>query len=308
MLDQHEREVQRLLRKLDAQENDDPMSLIRKKRRVPDDFFPYQDGKRGMCILCRKFQNLTVDHVPPQNTGNSCWMEATSYMANLQFDPSYIIPRRFKNGIKFRSICSDCNNRLGAVEDKEIGRVFAYLNNVIQLGLPRSNLSMKVRPNLLYRGLMAHLAAANDHGNSDLFDDDTHRILSKEIRCNQTDWNLYYWPYSSEEIFILRGAALASFIGEVSVAIVYVLKMAPLAFLFCKEDFFDLPNLRTYLRNDDEASETIPFSLSHPDLETRWPAVPSDHSGRAVLTTANSFGLIARPVHFIKKPQKFSTR
>lgn len=269
------------------------------RRKAKDRHLETNFGKRGPCAICQKYSDLSFDHVPPKCMGNNQRVDAVGYMTALSTGWDQTNPRRFKKGLGFYSLCRDCNNRLGTQEDLELAKLYQYTNLLMRLPFYPGPRSITLKPNQLYRGLLAHLLAANDSGFPDPFDDEAREILNGTVPCNQTKWNLYYWPYFASEIFLLRSAFLGVTNANMDLHWIFMLKIAPWAFLFSKDDFLNLPNVRAFLTNDDQQQVAIPIDLSEPDFFPVWPATPGDTLGQIVFAGENTFGVLAKKVSFM---------
>jgi hypothetical protein len=95
----------------------------------------------GYCNLCSRLRELTWDHVPPQGSTtitrtqlqqffNKFMITADGQQARYHYAAGALKrlgrnrPRISQNGLKFRTICAECNNKvLGGRYDPEIKRV-----------------------------------------------------------------------------------------------------------------------------------------------------------------------------------------
>lgn len=86
--------------------------------------------KTGQCNICGKTEQLTWDHVPPKNCFNNKRTEYNSLFSELISED-----KRFEiaqSGIKFRTICRDCNNSLlGSKYDTELKKLVDQLDLMI---------------------------------------------------------------------------------------------------------------------------------------------------------------------------------
>lgn len=80
-------------------------------------------GKKGPghCVICGVFGPLTKDHVPPKG----CSVITNSVLSRLTMatEGDRLVDKtiHIQGGLKFKTICSDCNNaRLGAQFDPEL--------------------------------------------------------------------------------------------------------------------------------------------------------------------------------------------
>jgi hypothetical protein len=103
-----------------------------KTRRWPDTFLQKIDGTHGPCALCGYYSKLTDDHIPPESVGNFDRWNARSYLAASTANKDLISGRRFHGGVRFRTLCADCNNGLGGKEDKTIAAFFAGVKKLVE--------------------------------------------------------------------------------------------------------------------------------------------------------------------------------
>ena len=71
-----------------------------------------------LCTICQQHSTLIWDHVPPKGS----WVFGKTKVSmrpslNLAGDPKL---RESQNGLKFRTLCRECNNLLGTKYDPEI--------------------------------------------------------------------------------------------------------------------------------------------------------------------------------------------
>jgi hypothetical protein len=70
----------------------------------------------GICNLClNKFDSLSEDHVPPRCTGNNGSGKYRSCFPQLQL---IIAEETYSDGITYKTICHECNCKLGKYYDK----------------------------------------------------------------------------------------------------------------------------------------------------------------------------------------------
>ena len=71
--------------------------------------------KIDFCNICGKYENLTWDHVPPKCCNNMYPIKVNSWWEGIPEDTNY--EKNYQNGIRYRSLCSECNSKLGAKYD-----------------------------------------------------------------------------------------------------------------------------------------------------------------------------------------------
>jgi hypothetical protein len=205
---------------------------------------------------------------------------ARSYMTAVTANRDLYFGRRFQNGVKFRTLCADCNNSLGGREDKAIGNFFDSVRRVVESPIVVTpTMKITAQPNLIYKGLLAHLVSANDSGVPSGFDEDARGVFLGTLALRQCPWNMFYWNYLGDTSFLMRGTYLAPLSQPIRLIPMYILKFFPLAFLVTTEPWFlGLPNMRAFLQKQDEAAFDVPVQFSRYDTDAVWPARTSDRS------------------------------
>lgn len=263
----------------------------KRPRRYPDPYITPIYGTHGPCALCRTYANLTEDHIPPETLGNDGSWIAHSYLTSAAGDKELIFGREFRGGIRFRTLCRDCNNGLGGREDKALAdffqRVLKLLNSPLILN-PIMRVSAK--PNLIYRALLAHIIAANDSGMPTAFDAEGRNLFFGKQSLSLSSWSLFFWIYTGPSIFVMRNAYYAHW-DPVEVIPIQILKCFPLAFMFAQKPWFGgLPNLLNFAQHRDEEEIELPILMRARENHQAWPAVP--HGNTLMLMAADSFGFI----------------
>lgn len=272
-------------------------SIIRpdKVRRYPDPYILTVRGTHGPCALCGHYSKLTENHVPPEAVGNyDSWL-AQSYMTATASDQELFFGRRFSGGVRFRTLCEPCNNSLGGSEDKALVAFYNQVRSLVSspIRLPPV-MQVAAKPNLILRGLLAHIASANDDGIPTQFDNEARDIFFKKRSLRLSSWNMFYWLYLREEMFLMRDAFLTKWSPTVELDHVQILKAPPLAFMFSQQPrFHGLPNMMQFIQARDEEEIDVPIMLARRDRHPMWPIVPMNN--QIILLAGSSYGLIARP-------------
>ena len=263
-------------------------------RREPDPYLTPITGTRGPCALCGNYSDLTQNHVPPEGVGNVDTWIAQSYLTGARANPDLYRGRQFRGGIRFRTLCRDCNNSLGRSEDRALISFYSQVRRLLAspLTLPRV-MRVPARPNLIMRGLLAHIASANENGIPTPFDQEARDIFLGKQALRLCSWNLFYWLYLGEEIFVMRSAFLTRWSPTVEVNQVYLLKCAPLAFMFSRDArFHGVPNMLKFVQNRDQDEAELPILLNRRETASVWPAMPLDN--QIILLASPSFGFVAK--------------
>ena len=262
--------------------------------RSPDPYIAPVHGTYGPCALCRHYSKLTENHVPPESTGNADRWLAQSYLTTVTGDSDLIFGRRFNGGIRFRTLCADCNNKLGGREDKALLAFNEQVTKLVESPFQLPPLMrIAAKPNLIIRGLLAHSVSANDTGVPSRFDEEARSIFFGKKAMRLSSWNVFYWIYMAKELFLARSLFLASWFPTLVVHEMQILKIYPLAFLFTDAPhFYGLPNMMQFIRPRDEDEAELPLFLYRRENNPVFPAYAG--SDKVVFAGGHAFGLVAR--------------
>lgn len=266
-----------------------------KRRKFHDPHIAPIGGTRGPCVLCQNYSDLTVSHTPPKSAGNDRDLLGNSYLASASYDGEGLLKRRFKNGLSFRTLCADCNSRLGGCEDKVLEKFFNDARKTLSSNIifPSPFTRITTKPNLLIRGVLAHVATSNDSGMRTTFSDDVSALFFRKVPLRTFPWNVFLWPYVGNAQTVIRDIGLVDFVSH-RTDVVQVLKLAPLGFVMTANPHFGgLARLNTWITNHDDEEREIPYILSHGESHPHWPAHPGD-TGAAIFSS-KSTSVIAFP-------------
>ncbi|PJZ47467.1 hypothetical protein [Leptospira saintgironsiae] len=161
--------------------------------------------KEGFCRICGKNGKLTEDHVPPSSCFNS--------EAKIVYDFPRVKKVNSNSGVKYRSICSDCNNTVLGKYDAELARLALntaqYIHTRIVGKIQLPTFECIIQPAAIFRSILGHMIASyclpKDislpvesvkgsyfHALRDLFHN-----RSKQSRRH---FKLYYWIHSGDKI------------------------------------------------------------------------------------------------------------
>ena len=134
-------------------------------------------------------------------------MECAQLLGHIRRQQGTLVGRRFNGGVRFRTLCGDCNNGLGGKEDKTIAAFFESVRKLVELRIIlTSTMKNTTKPNQLYKGLMAHLVAANDNGIPTAFDIEARDLFFGRKPLQLSTWSLFYWVFVGPQLFIMRNA------------------------------------------------------------------------------------------------------
>jgi hypothetical protein len=157
-------------------------------------------------------------------------------MSRVSGNDEAVGSRRFPSGFRFKTLCSECNNNLGAREVKALVDFAQQVRKIVEFPLLLYPLMrVPAKPNLIIRGLFAHMAGANDYGMPSLFDDEARAIFHNKTSLRLSSWNLFYWIYLGRDLFLARSLFHTSWSPSLEVYEMFIMKIYPLAFLFIKK-------------------------------------------------------------------------
>jgi hypothetical protein len=252
-------------------------------------------GSRGACALCKKYEDLTQSHIFPRAVGNNVLFKAYGYGTTSTGQSEKLAARRFPSGVSFRTLCRDCNSKLGGSEDKEIVSFFAKVSADLRaksLILP-SPLQYTVKPNKIIRAVLAYLAIANDRSAPSAFDNEVRSVFLGKKHLRDLTFRVFYWPYNGKWLTIIKDVFVSHYFFKDPIWM-QVAKFKPIGFAITdSKTLFKLPCINDYVTDHDEQERTIPLFLDQRESDIHWPANPGKTG--AVLTSQDTGCVIAAP-------------
>jgi len=231
--------------------------------------------KVGQCNICSKVKPLSWDHVPPKGGIELTAMEMENLLYVFTRKKEVRKIRESQNGIKFRTICKECNEFLGVNYDTVVNEfaisVGRYLKT--QIKLPEM-LHHKTKPVRLMRGILGHLLAAKAEFDNVLFDQQVRRFIFDVNEEIPKKIHIFYWVYPYDCTIILRDFGMPSVRGNFKdIGFYQTLKSFPVAYLVSDkpryENLLELTKYRSY-GIDDEIE--IPIQLNRVEHHY-WPEI-----------------------------------
>lgn len=252
-------------------------------------------NKIDTCNICRETKLLSWDHVPPKGGINLTSVEIKG-MFQVISGREDNIKRISQNGVKYRTICSDCNSTIGFEYDPTLNEFNRLIIDFIQSTkiLPQY-ISIKVKPIRLMKAVLAHILSAKLNIDEVVTDKEIREtIFSKDIAIPKK-LHIYYWIYPYDCTVILRDFAVPVELGNYSnCTFCQVIKYFPIAFIVTDSDSFrDLESLSKYreLKIDDEIDLLIDLSKVK---EFNWPE-KVDENNIIFMSQESQNGIFARP-------------
>jgi len=234
--------------------------------------------KRSICNLCNEEKPLSWDHVPPQGGIELSKVEMETVFEVLAGNRENPKLRESQNGVKYRTICKECNELLGLNYDPVLNQfaisVGRYLNSTIKLP---EVVMHSVKPQRLFKALLGHLVAAKVDIENTEFDVLARNYVLDEAAPLPDGVNVFYWVYPYTCSITIRDFAMFTPRGTFNEPAVFqTLKYYPIAYLFCdKEEYANLATLSQFRAVGLDEEVEIPINLKRVE-GPYWPEAPSD--------------------------------
>lgn len=268
-------------------------------------YIKHKGPKVDKCSIRGKTKELTWDHVPPK----AVLVKPNTYVSTLFWDEGMPSAKRhmrhYQSGIKYRTVCADCNNVLIGKNDeayKEFHSAVverlkvAALSAELGLVMP-SSITVPTRVNRVLRAVCGHfLAMKQGYGDTLVVDKCLRTYLQDEtLRLEDIHAFCWFYPYptvvNARDFSVRASSAHTHPKGFVSVMASY-----PLAFMISTEDESDcqVDGLARYTTT--EIDDVVPITLHLSSAlyagarELKhfvWPANVSDDRNGALFALGN---------------------
>jgi hypothetical protein len=223
-------------------------------------------GKRGVCNICLNACDLKWDHVPPQGGLDVAPLDQYTILERLagrSNSPNYLLTQ---NGVKFRTLCYDCNSTLlgghydNTLNDFALG-VGRFLKTTLLLP---TKTTFVTRPAQLLRALFGHLLAAKSEVEHTKQDEAMRQFVLSPTAALPPELNVFYWVYPYPEVHAVRDVALSSRYASLEKpAIFSILKYFPVAYLVTNlKEYEGLSSLSFLCPSDINEEVKVPVNLA----------------------------------------------
>lgn len=250
-------------------------------------------GRTDYCNICGQLSDLTWDHIPPKGITHGEAVIANTVFEKLPAPTEHM--KRFQSGIKFRSLCSKCNNAVLGENDKVYQQFIADVERQLSSPVLLNKIVVPVKINRLCRAMIGHALAAKNSFEADVIPDQQMRQYVLDPSKTLTAVRLYTWLYPYKTIiiardFVTRGFQLKTHPTEMISA---VIAAYPLAYMITDEDTdCGVDNLGMYTTEniEDEVDvvlhyETLFVKDSDDYKPFNWPVNISDDKKSGAMFT-----------------------
>lgn len=216
-----------------------------------------------VCNLCQNtVPKLSEDHVPPKG-----WMKPRRVV--VESYPEGSVDDEFRthisnNGLSFKTLCSNCNNLLGARYDKALKEFTGNISKVIQSPLNVLNsFSVETQPTLVTKAVLGHILAAKTGDCNTTIDNEIRQYVLSINTVLSPKIKLYYWYYPYDTAVISLDKMTCD-LSDGCHAYFSVLKYYPVAFLMMYESGMEdkrYCELTKYIRKREDVKVRVPFKL-----------------------------------------------
>lgn len=233
---------------------------------------------RGYCLICGSLGRLSPDHIPPKCCVTVTRVEQRHITESLDLRDRSVRGVPSTNGSKFKTICQDCNNRLGRT-DGAVGEAYRLLTGQVVTYFSQAQLLpiASVPMNLVSyaRSMIGHLLAATTARECDKspvsmpYFDPLKRFVLGDDHALEGTHDIYYWFYPNN---VHISAKHVVFYNEGHHATVSLLSFFPVAFMVTKKGEGTYPaHARRLMFEDDRLTLDLSSGNVH---NCTFPFVP----------------------------------
>lgn len=185
---------------------------------LPINYVKVKRNQRGNCNICRNPCRYTWDHVPPQGGVEIEPLDQYTIlerMTGVEERPKHLITQ---NGVKFKTVCLDCNrDLLGKEYDPAINDFAVGIGRFLKttLSLP-TKVTYATKPARLLRALFGHLLAAKSEFEQTTPDQAMREFVLDPTASLPPNLNVFFWVYPYPHVVIIRDVAMPAKRGKLN--------------------------------------------------------------------------------------------
>ena len=244
----------------------------------------------GQCAICSKPTKLTEDHIPPKGCVRPTQIEVQNLLFKFPGAINSPGPRRSQNGVKFRSICKDCNSGRLAKFDVELAKLTNSVASHVLSGLVLpSSVTIDIRPAMVIKSVIGHLLAftADARPPQGPFDEALAAYFLGESPTLDPRVEIFYWFFPYRDQILIRDSAFVRLIKNVDSPFIFkLIKFFPLAFFvtFEKPELFTVQGHTLEWARRSTLADEHQFTVNLFDLPPRhWPEMPTNNPSDLVV-------------------------
>lgn len=214
------------------------------------------------CNICGRKRSLTFDHVPPKATLLKPNVYTSTALSPIPTPDRYM--KRYQSGIKYRSICQECNNVILGVNDKELAKFTDSVAKELLTPGISDTIVITTKLNRVVRAICGHFVAMKmDFERNNHPDKQIREILFRsDKKLERLKLYCWFYPYTTvsnaRDIVVVGKYHPQGMIG--------VMASFPLAYMISikKQDMCNLDDLSAYMTRsiDDDIQVTLHLHTS----------------------------------------------
>ena len=111
--------------------------------------------KIDCCNICGKRELLTWGHVPSKIAGNNRDINPNNFFSGFPTNEKY--QKQYQSGIKYRTICGNCNNKVLGTYDKAYGNFIKVIEEKLnEENLSTTRFKISIEINKVCRAICGH--------------------------------------------------------------------------------------------------------------------------------------------------------
>lgn len=231
------------------------------------------EKKDNICNICQLEKELSDDHVPPKACPPAKNIVISKLWHQIIGERSFR-PRISQNGVTYKTICSDCNNKLGNRYDWALGEFSQKVETFIEskLILP-DYFEVECYPNAIMRSILGHLLAAKTETDEVVIDKLIRPSILDPSLPIHDEIHIFYWVYPHEKTSILRDFAMPAIRGNLQTGGFFnMIKFYPIAFLITHQlsSYEKLLSLHQFNKLPPDDKTNVQIDL-RPVKRSTWP-------------------------------------
>ncbi|MBL7203669.1 MAG: hypothetical protein ISS63_04975 [Desulfobacteraceae bacterium] len=220
---------------------------------------------------------MTWDHVPPKGGIELLPVEIDRIASELMPGVQAQKPEISHDGLKFRTLCADCNSLLGQRYDPALNEFAIAVGRFLRTSLHLPELlHLEIRPTAVARAVLGHLLAARLSTVEAFFDPDIRTIVFDPDMTIPEDLSVFYWVHPYAQQIVFRDALMPKKRGGFSdFQRIGTLKYFPLGFLVTDASQYESLDALTHWRKEP-SSTTIKIPIRIKEVrDAFWPEAPT---------------------------------
>jgi hypothetical protein len=229
--------------------------------------------KISLCNICSQRKSLTWDHVPPKGGIELSTMEMDNLLDVFTRTDETKKIRESQNGLKYRTICKECNEFLGQKYDAVVNEFALSVGRYLKSGFKFPEIiHHKTKPQRLIKGILGHLIAAKAEYDDVVLDTQVREFILDENSLVPNNIYMFYWLYPYNCTIILRDFGMPSVRGNFKdFGFFHTLKYFPIAYLVSDKPRYEgLLELTKYRNVQIDEEVEIPIDLKRVE-HFYWP-------------------------------------